>query len=146
MKILIASDGSDFSIKAAQEACKLLNLTSNSEVLVVSVAEPVGPSSRFGGTDDYLVLARKASRGAASAAAADTKNVVTESLKDNNARVETEVMEGNPKSAIVDAAKRWNADLVVTGSHGRGFWGRMLIGSVSDAVVKHSHCSVLVVR
>ncbi|MCB1025610.1 MAG: universal stress protein [Acidobacteria bacterium] len=47
---------------------------------------------------------------------------------------------------IVEKAKRWNADLIIVGSHGRGFWGRVMLGSISDSLVHHAPCSVLVVR
>lgn len=57
----------------------------------------------------------------------------------------TEVIRGYPDKAIIDAAMEWKADLIVVGSHGRGFWGRLL-GSVSNGVVHHATCSVLVVR
>ena len=53
---------------------------------------------------------------------------------------------GRPAQVIVEAAERWGADVIVAGSHGHGFWGRLAIGSVSDAVLHHAPCSVLVVR
>jgi nucleotide-binding universal stress UspA family protein len=53
---------------------------------------------------------------------------------------------GMPEQILLETAKEWNADLIVVGSHGRGFWGRMLLGSVTDALVHHAPCSVLVVR
>jgi nucleotide-binding universal stress UspA family protein len=54
--------------------------------------------------------------------------------------------EGEPAAAILDAAARWGADLIVLGSHGRSALDRFLLGSVSDRVVRHAHCSVQVVR
>jgi nucleotide-binding universal stress UspA family protein len=48
--------------------------------------------------------------------------------------------------AIVAAADAENADLIVVGSHGRSGVSRFLIGSVSDYVVRHAHCPVMVIR
>ena len=61
-------------------------------------------------------------------------------------RVNFLIWEGEPAEAIVDAARSEQVDLVVVGSHGRGGVGRFFIGSVSDHVVRHAHCPVLVVR
>ena len=56
------------------------------------------------------------------------------------------VWEGEPGEAIVAAADSENADLIVVGSHGRSGVSRFFIGSVSDYVVRHAHCPVMVVR
>jgi nucleotide-binding universal stress UspA family protein len=53
---------------------------------------------------------------------------------------------GNPKARIIDRAAEWKADLIVVGSHGWKGLNRFLMGSVSDAVVRHADCSVEVVR
>jgi nucleotide-binding universal stress UspA family protein len=54
--------------------------------------------------------------------------------------------EGAPGDEIVAAAKSFGADLIVIGSHGRGGIGRVLMGSVAEAVMRHAPCPVLVVR
>jgi nucleotide-binding universal stress UspA family protein len=56
------------------------------------------------------------------------------------------VWEGEPGEAIVAAATAESADLIVVGSHGRSGVSRFFIGSVSDFVVRHAHCPVMVVR
>jgi nucleotide-binding universal stress UspA family protein len=56
------------------------------------------------------------------------------------------IWEGDPAESIVEAARSERADVIVVGSHGRGAIGRALIGSVSDQVVRHAPCPVLVVR
>ena len=56
------------------------------------------------------------------------------------------VWEGDPGESIIEAAQAEAADMIVVGSHGRGTVGRVLIGSVSDHVVRHAPCPVLVVR
>ena len=53
---------------------------------------------------------------------------------------------GYPGAEIVDLAEKLGAGLVVVGSRGLGGIRRALMGSVSDAVVKHAHCPVMVVR
>ena len=62
------------------------------------------------------------------------------------ARVETLMPTGDPRELILDTAKAWPADLIVLGSHGLGGFDRFLMGSVSESVAVHAHCSVEVVR
>jgi nucleotide-binding universal stress UspA family protein len=54
--------------------------------------------------------------------------------------------EGGPAQEIVGLAEEVGAGLIVMGSRGRGGMRRALMGSVSDSVVKHAHCPILVVR
>ncbi len=53
---------------------------------------------------------------------------------------------GAPAAEIVQAARDWQADIVVIGSHGRGGITRALVGSVAEDVMRHAQCPVLVVR
>ncbi|MEL6222171.1 MAG: universal stress protein [Cyanobacteria bacterium J06627_8] len=53
---------------------------------------------------------------------------------------------GTPGRAICDLARTWEADLVMVGSHGRKGFSEMLMGSVSNYVMHHASCSVLVVH
>jgi nucleotide-binding universal stress UspA family protein len=53
---------------------------------------------------------------------------------------------GTPAAEIVDLAEELGVGLVVVGSRGLGGIRRALMGSVSDSVVRHAHCPVLVVR
>lgn len=61
-------------------------------------------------------------------------------------KTQTAVEEGDPKSKIIDQAKKWKADLIVMGSHGRKGINRFLVGSVAEAVSRHASCSVEIVR
>ena len=53
---------------------------------------------------------------------------------------------GEPRAVILDAAKAWQAGMIVLGSHGLRGLDRFLMGSVSEAVAIHAHCSVEVIR
>ena len=53
---------------------------------------------------------------------------------------------GFPDAEIVRLAGKLGAGLIVLGSRGRGPLRRALMGSVSDSVVRHAHCPILVVR
>jgi len=58
---------------------------------------------------------------------------------------ESRVLEGHPSEALVDAAIREQADLIVLGSHGRRGMQRLLLGSVAETVVRTAPLPVLVV-
>lgn len=61
-------------------------------------------------------------------------------------KVQFHVEIGDPSSEIIDFAKSNNIDLIVIPSHGRTGLGRFFMGSVSERVVRFSHCPVLVLR
>lgn len=60
--------------------------------------------------------------------------------------IETSVVVDAAHHAILQIAEQWKADMIVMGSHGRGGWGRLLLGSVSLSVLSHAKCSVVIVK
>ena len=67
-------------------------------------------------------------------------------LRPRAASVAVRIVDGRPGPTILDAAASWNADLILVGSNGRGPIRRVLLGSVSDDVVRAAPCPVLVVK
>jgi nucleotide-binding universal stress UspA family protein len=142
MKILLAVDGSPHSQEAVDEVARR-PWPSNSTVRVLSVIQSYPPpATEFvlaGATLDDMRRQQTASAEELTARAADAVKVASVST-------ETAVRYGDPRSAIVDEADEWGADLIVVGSHGRTGLTRWLLGSVAQAIVGHAHCSVEVVR
>ncbi len=62
------------------------------------------------------------------------------------ASVVARVVDAHPTPAIIQAAASCGADLIITGSSGRGALSRALLGSVSDEVVRSARCPVLVAK
>lgn len=60
-------------------------------------------------------------------------------------RVSREMRDGHAGQEILRAADDWDADLIVLGSHGFGFFNRLLLGSISTYVLRHGHRATLVV-
>ena len=71
---------------------------------------------------------------------------VAEALRARGFAVESLVRVGDPRVEICEEARRWGADLIMVGSHGRTGLRRFLMGSVAQSVVRHAPCSVEVVR
>lgn len=147
MKILIATDGSEYSKTAVEECCKFLVDPKGSEFKIVSIFEDVYVMSGepFSISDDYYLKLLDAVESQAQRFVRDTVSIIKQNLGDKVGDIHTEVIKGNADEKILAIARDWGADVIVVGSHGRNFWGRLL-GSVSDAVVHHAPCSVLVVR
>jgi nucleotide-binding universal stress UspA family protein len=143
MKILIAIDGSDFS-QAALKSVIERPWPPKTEAKVMHVVEP--PSllmgREMGGYDPEFEMVWKALREQAK----ELVEKAAEKLREAKFHVSTELVEGDPKSQIIDAANQWHADMIVLGSHGRTGLGRFLMGSVSQDVVRHAHCSVEIIR
>jgi len=94
---------------------------------------------------DYFENLEGAVRQAAQAAL-DSALLKLKTITDKTLKISSEIIQGSPAQVIVDEAESWGADLIVMGSRGLGPWNRLLLGSVSNAVVHHANCSVEVVR
>jgi nucleotide-binding universal stress UspA family protein len=143
MKILLAIDESKSS-QAAVQSVMAMACQPGIEVKVLHVVEP--PSLLVGremtGPDPEFEAVWKTFREHAEALVAKA----TEALRKAGLNAAPAVEDGDPKSKIIDMAKEWHADLIVVGSHGRKGLNRFLLGSVSEAVARHAHCSVEIVR
>lgn len=137
--ILLATDGTAASRAAGEQAIQLAAAL-RARLLVMSVEPsraPIdvpAPSRETAGLSD---------RRTALVTAAER---IVQQARSAGAEATFLVWEGDPGETIVTAADSERADLIVVGTHGRGSIGRFLIGSVSDYVVRHAHCPVLVVR
>ena len=69
-------------------------------------------------------------------------------VREKNLRVpvHAEVVEGSPVEEVVDYAREKDIDLIVLGTHGRGWLAHVLLGSVAEKVVRKAPCPVLTVR
>lgn len=132
-KVLLATDLTEASEAATEMALELARRLEAS-LLVVSVIDP----RRGGGRGPRVDQLRERQELAA-------QDLVGRG-RDLGVPTEFLIWVGEPGEQIVSAAEAEHADLVVVGSHGRGAVSRFFIGSVSEHVVRHAHCPVLVVR
>lgn len=142
MKILLAVDGSPHSQDAADEVARR-PWPSNSTIRVLAVIQPYTPPAT------EFVLAGATLEDIRRQQVMEAERLtsrVADRMKTPSIPPETVVREGDPRSAIVDEAAEWGADLIVVGSHGRTGISRWLLGSVANGVVSHAPCSVEVVR
>jgi len=140
MNILLATDGSNCSNAAAQHIAKLFRLLEN-EVRVLTVVEPITTAVMPQMAPGYYPELEDQKR-EAKALVERTAKIIAEA----GFKVSTLVLTGDAKTVILDEAADWRADLIVLGSHGRKGIGRFLLGSVSEAVARHTACSVQIVR
>ena len=147
MKILIATDGSEFSQKAIERVCEIgSEQWKDPSFRVISVYEELVPmdAGPFALSADYYSEFDRVSKEQTQKSVDEALEKIKRHFPDSS--VASTVILGRPDQAIVSEAESWKADLIVVGSHGRGFWSRLSLGSVSDAVVHHAPCSVLVVK
>jgi nucleotide-binding universal stress UspA family protein len=143
VRILLTIDNSQYSEAATREVSKR-PWPARSIVRVLSVAEPLPvPASEL--WYDNQGNLRDAEREIRKDVMALTEAVAAK-LRHKNLKVESVVRDGHPRTTIVDEARKWSADLIVMGSHGRTGLLRLLLGSVAEYVVSHAPCSVEVVR
>jgi nucleotide-binding universal stress UspA family protein len=146
MRVLLAVDGSPYSEAAVNEVASRI-WPDNCEVRVITAYElPLAPAPETWALPaDYFEKLDRAARESAEAIEQAAVVKLTESFGPG-VKVTGNMLPGSPRQIILEEAERWNADLIVLGSHGYGTWHRFLLGSVSQAVVSHSKCSVEVVR
>jgi nucleotide-binding universal stress UspA family protein len=150
LKLLVATDGSEHSLAAVRSvarrpwpvktAIRLLSAIPPFMPLVDGAAPYVYSSQAF--------LAAQAVEEAGRSRASEALERATEALRDAGVTgVEaSEPLIGDPKAVILDEAAQWSADIIVTGSHGWRGLDRLMMGTVSESVAMHAHCSVEVIR
>ena len=151
--ILLATDGSQEAELAGRTAADVAEKT-GSELHVVHVfgIAPVGPPLYPGvpdleGIEQGDPLLEEDLVRASEQRARGTLEAAVEKVRSAGADVaQAHLKEGSAAPEIVALAEDIGAGLIVIGSRGRGGIGRALMGSVSDLVVRHAHCPVLVVR
>jgi nucleotide-binding universal stress UspA family protein len=142
MRILLATDGSSYSVAAAQSIADR-PWPHGTEIRVIGVAEVtpqivnpayIHPDLTESPVDDRI---RQAQMAVSSA---------EQTIKAAHLTSSTTVAVGVASEAILNEADAWDANRIVVGSHGRHGLDRLLIGSVSESVAIHAMCSVEVIR
>jgi len=147
MRVILATDGTKQS-EAAIEITRTLNLKPGDEIIVISVVDMALPLSVdiYAGYQPSTEEIENTVRDNALNILETTGNKLKEIFAEKNITILTELLNGSPESRIVEKAEESQADLIIVGSHGYNRWERLLLGSVSDSVIHHAPCSVLVVR
>jgi nucleotide-binding universal stress UspA family protein len=145
MRILIGVDASPYSDAALDEVSRR-TWPRGSEILVIHAFElPLAATPEVWALPpDYYERLDQACRESADAIVKQAAEKLAGLGEEVKLTVRTVL--GPPKAVILDEAAVWKPDLIVVGSHGYPTWERLLLGSVSQAVVSHAKCSVEVVR
>jgi nucleotide-binding universal stress UspA family protein len=129
--LLLATDLADASVSATDGRL-------GARLLVVSVIDPGSlklPGGRYRARIDQVRERRE-----------QLAQALVARGREEGVDVSFLVWTGDPGDVIVEAAEAEHAHMVLVGSHGRGPVGRLLLGSVSEFVVRNAPCPVLVVR
>ncbi|MGQ9461039.1 MAG: universal stress protein [Candidatus Bathyarchaeaceae archaeon] len=127
-KILVAIDGSETAEKALRYSVQLAK-KHKAKITLLNVGE----SKLFSFKPEVV---REAGEHVLSDAAAKVKGL----------KLNTRLEFGSPAETIIEVAEKENYDLIVVGSRGISRVKRFLLGSISDDVIHHAKCSVLIVR
>jgi len=136
-KILVATDGSENSRMAAEEAIKIARAMGSSVYAIYVVDTSVLTSATLGEEETYIYRTLK-----------DEGKRALDRIKSmaSDVNVETNLIEGKPATAITDFASKNGIDLIVVGSQGKSKIEALLLGSVADRVIRTAKCPVLVVK
>ena len=150
-RILVASDGSESAAHATEVAVELSKKT-DSELHVLYVGEdatallyPQAADTAWVVQEDLAPIEEQGQQ--FEQVARQTLDTEVQNVRAVGGTVaQAHLRMGTPAAEIVELAEELEVGLVVVGSRGLGGIRRALMGSVSDSVVRHAHCLVLVVR
>ena len=142
-KTLLAIDGSEEAALAAQAATELSKETGSEMHVTYVLPTP----QELIGHHFYSSEIRESLIEQARSEARKFLEERAEQLKSEGAKViGTHLRTGEPDKEIIRLSEEIGATLIVMGSRGLGAVRRALMGSVSDSVVRHAHCPVLIMR
>jgi nucleotide-binding universal stress UspA family protein len=136
-KILLASDGSEHSKRAAEHAIRLANGSSKANMVILYVVDPEKSKSD--------VLTNWNSVGMIDIRKERIKEV-EKLVQQSGIPYEVQFSHGDPGPVIVEYANKNFFDIVVIGSRGLNSLQELVLGSVSHKVAKRANCPVLIVK
>ena len=131
------TDGSDYSFYAAEHAAYLAKATGAKLYALNVINAPLA----FHAGIHYAE-----SKAEMETVGKDAVRKVKALCDENGVECEEMIVQGEPKDVIVEVACTVKADCIVIGSLGMSALERVLIGSVSDSVLRNAPCPVLMVR
>jgi nucleotide-binding universal stress UspA family protein len=150
--VLVATDGSEEASRAREVTVELCAKT-GSELHLVHVYDvaPIYPlypeATEFGGVEMQDPVLEEELESVTEQRARNVLEAEAEEVRSAGGKLaQVHLREGGVPHEIVALAEDTGAGLIVMGSRGHGGIRRALMGSVSDAVMRHAHCPVLVVR
>jgi nucleotide-binding universal stress UspA family protein len=148
MHILLPTDGSDIALEAATRGVTLLASATKVTLLDVTSDLPLDTGGGIEGPilspDQADEMQQSEERGAQRSM--DETEAAIKAVVPPNATIDRRTEMGDPAAMICSVARDLGVDVIVVGSHGKGFLSRVLLGSVSEHVTRHAPCPVLVVR
>ncbi len=137
--ILVPVDGSDHALHALDVACDLAQKY-GATLRLVHAYPPIFIEGMMGSDDIEAIIATRAKAGDAILQRA------VEHIQGRVTDVTIELREAPDAEAILEEAEAHHCDLIVMGTRGLGRLAGLLLGSVSQKVVQHAKCPVLLVR
>ncbi len=152
MKILACTDGSETGMKAIEMAAKVASWEEGSEVTAIFVHKPIQTMPthgyvphHYGERTERVEIPQKV-RDDLLSQGEHMLDKAGEILEAKNVTYRTQLKEGHPAAAIVAYAQEKDIDLILIGDRGHSKLKRVLLGSVSSAVVQEASCHVMVVK
>ena len=138
-KILLPIDGSEASFKTAKYAIALANQINASIIMLHVITVPDFPRY-LKSIDVYYEEVKK-----------EVENwfdMIADLWQSKNLKIKTKIVTGvfSVVESIVEVADKENVNIIVIGSRGRSQFKKLLLGSVTNGVVTHAKCPVLVVK
>ncbi|HYH33685.1 MAG TPA: universal stress protein [Nocardioides sp.] len=146
MHVVVATDGSQQSLRAARH---LKSFADPSKITDVSVLAVIRPLAAVAFADELSPVDRRKAdleAGGFRKAAESAVATVAEVFDGWGPKVHRKIRSGSPANEIIKAAAQLDAGLVVVASGGRGVSDTVLVGSTAQRVQHYAPCPVLVVR
>lgn len=136
-KILLASDGSDFALRAADQAIKLALLSENAVIEIIYVIDlDTSKREAIYYMDSDIIQEERKKR----------LKLTEEKIKASGVNYHSSILYGEPGPTIVSYVNENKFDIVVLGSRGLNSLQEMVLGSVSHKVAKRVQCPVMIVK
>ncbi|ADL43294.1 UspA domain-containing protein [Caldicellulosiruptor obsidiansis OB47] len=136
-KIVVAYDGSEHSKKGFEVALELAKMFESS-IHIVSVAHIPDFVETKDELNGILNDARQYYE--------KIQQQAIERAKSEGIEINCTIVPGHPANGVVSFAESIKADLIIVGQRGRSGVARYIVGNVAENIVRHAHCSVMVIK